>query len=131
MKALDTPILLGLLQGSARLKDQLRRLRGIEFATTEANLLELAYLNSSASAKTRGERLAALTRLRQRITVLPIDARATEEATKRVASATTSRSPLVTAMLGALEAYGCDELLTDQPELFGGTWRFKIRKVTF
>ncbi len=128
MKALDTPILLGLLQGSPRLKDQIRRLRGSELATTEANFLELAYLAASAPSKARTERLTALTRLRQRITVLPIDARATEEASKRIGSAR-ARSPLVTAMLGALEAYGCEELLTDQPDQFGGSWRFKLKKL--
>src|SRR5208282_3428444 len=48
--------------------------------TTEANLLELAYLAASAPARLRGERLTALTRLRQRITVLPIDSRGLEEA---------------------------------------------------
>jgi len=128
MKALDTPILLALLQGSPRVRDQLRRLRGTELATTEANLLELAYLAASAPARLRGERLTALTRLRQRITVLPIDSRGLEEAIRRIAGAP-SRSPLVTAMLGALEAYGCEELLTDRPDQFGGPWRFKLRKV--
>jgi len=128
MKALDTPILLALLQGSPRVRDQLRRLRGTELATTEANFLELAYLAASAPAKLRGERLTALTRLRQRITALPIDSRGLEEASRRIAAAP-GRNPLVTAMLGALEAYGCEELLTDRPDQLGGPWRFKLRKV--
>ena len=128
MKALDTPVLLALLQGSTRVRDQLRRLRGTELATTEANLLELACLAAAAPPKVRAERLATLNRLRQRITVLPIDARGTEEACKRLGGAT-GRSPLVSAMLGALEAYGCEEILTDRPDQFGGPWRFKPKKV--
>ncbi len=128
MKALDTPILLALLQGSSRVRDQLRRLRGTELATTEANFLELAHLAAFAPPKLRGERFTALTRLRQRITVLPIDSRGVEVASRRI-STSPSRSPLVTAMLGALEAYGCEELLTDRPDQVGGPWRFKVRKI--
>jgi predicted nucleic acid-binding protein len=128
MKAIDTPVLLALLHGSPRARDQIRRLKGSELATTEANLLELIQLAALSPARARSERISALSRLRQRITVLPIDARATEAVAKRLSKGS-SRAPLVSAMIGALEAYGCEELLTDRPELLGPPGRFKLRKV--
>jgi len=129
VKALDTPVLLRLLQGGGHVREQLRRLRGSELATTEANFLELLCLVASSPSKQRAERLNALRRLRQRLTVLPLDARGTEAAGKRL-QGFPGITPLVTAMLGALEAYGCEELLTDRPEQFRGSWRFKVRKVS-
>jgi predicted nucleic acid-binding protein len=127
MKALDTAALLTLLEGAPATRAQLARLRGSELATTEANLLELSWLAASAPPRARSSRLAAIARLRRRLTVLPIDARGAEEAQRRLARSGTAMSPLVVAMLGALEAYGCEELLTDDPAQFQGTWRFRIR----
>ena len=129
MKGLDTGVLLALLQGSARAREQLRRLRGSEVATTEANLLELAYLAGTGSPKARGARLAALERLRQRLTVLPIDARSTAEAAQRVSRLPERIPPTVAAMLGALEAAGCDELLTDDRRTIAGDWGFKVKVI--
>jgi hypothetical protein len=129
MKALDTPVLLGLLEGNASVREQLRRLRGMELATTEANLLELAYLAGRGTRRARVERLAALSRLRRRITVLPIDSRAIEAASRRVSLDEPSPAPQVLAMLGALEANGCDELLTAETFAPAGKWRFRVRRI--
>ncbi len=128
MKALDTPVLLALLHGTPRVRDQIRRLRASELATTEANFLELAHLIASGPAKLRKARLNALTRLRQRLTVLPIDCRASEEAARRLGAGRIGPA-LVCGMLGALEAYGCEELLTDHPDQISGPWRFKVRGI--
>jgi len=129
VKALDTSVLLGLLEGSPAVREQLRRLRGVELATTEANFLELAYLAGRGARRTRSERIAALARLRRRITVLPIDNRSTEEATRRIPSEGVDTAPLVLAMLGALESSGCEELLTMDPFAPQGKWRFKTRRI--
>jgi len=129
MKALDTGVLLALLEGSTRARDLLRKLRGIELATTEANLLELGYLAGAAPAKARKGRLAALEKLRQRLTVLEINARSTREATNRLAKGTGPVSLPAAAMLGALQAAGCEELLTDEPRTVSGDWGVRVRAV--
>ncbi|MGB6500080.1 MAG: PIN domain-containing protein [Thermoplasmata archaeon] len=129
MRALDTSVLLALLEGDPSLRQSLRHWRGEEVATTEANLLELAVLAANGPPKTRSHRLAALGRLRRRLTVLPIDSRAVEEAQRRLDRGAAYRSPLTLAMLAALETSGCEELLTDDPRQFEGKWRFKVSKV--
>jgi predicted nucleic acid-binding protein len=129
VKALDTGVLLSLLEGSARVRERIRALRGEEVATTEANLLELAYLAAGGPVRGRVSRLAALERLRQRVTVLPIDARSVREAASRVVRGADGLSPTVAAMLGALVAAGCDEILTDDPKSLGGDWGLKIRAI--
>ena len=127
MKALDTGPLLALLAGSRRARELVRKLRGSELATTEANLLELAWLAAKCPAGARKSRLAALERLRQRITVLPLDARATREVSSRLAQLPRTTSPTVAMMLGALQAAGCEELLTDEPIGVAGDWSFILR----
>jgi predicted nucleic acid-binding protein len=127
VKALDTGVLLALLEGSPKVREQVRRLRGAEVATTEANLLELACLAAAAPPKSRKARLDAIERLRARLTVLPIDARATREAARRGAGAGRGLPPTVLAMLGALAAAGCEELLTDTPRSISGDWGLRVR----
>lgn len=127
MKALDTGVLLALLEGSARARDLIRKLRGAELATTEANLLELGYLAGEGSPRARAGRLATLEKVRQRLTVIPIDARSTREASLRVARLGGRISPTVAAMLGALQGAGCEELLTDDVRSIVGDWGFKVR----
>ncbi len=130
MKALDTPILLGILEGEPSCRALLKRLRGIEVATTEANLLELGYIAAQGSPRSQAARRASLERLRRKLTVLPIDSRAVELATAHVARSGTRPPPLVTAMLGALEAAGCDELFTrERPETLG-KWRLRVSNAT-
>jgi predicted nucleic acid-binding protein len=129
MRALDTGILLGLLEGSARARELLRKLRGSELATTEANLLELAYLAAATPPRGRAARLNALEKLRQRLTVLPLDARAVRESTSGIIRQPERLAPTVAAMLGALEAAGCEELYTDDPRAIAGDWGFKVKVV--
>lgn len=129
MKALDTPALLGLLEGNPRVLAQLRKWKEQEIATTEANLLELMVLAVSGSARARSERIRALGRLRRRLTVLPIDARAGEEAARQAVRLQRPLRPAVLGMLAALESSGCDELLTDDPTQLQGRWRFRLTKL--
>lgn len=127
MKAVDTGVLLALLQGSTKARDAVRRLRGVELATTEANMLELTILAASAPQRDRKGRIEALERLRQRLTVLPLDPRATREGSRRGAGLARPVMPHVLGMLGALEAAGCEELVTDDRGIAGDRWGFRVR----
>jgi predicted nucleic acid-binding protein len=129
MKALDTSVLLSLLEGDPSARDLLKRLRGVELATTEVNLLELGYLAARGPARSHAGRRETLERLRRKLTVLPIDGRAVEQAARRLGKGSERTPPHVLAMLGALEANGCDELLTQEPAVDGGKWRFKITRI--
>jgi predicted nucleic acid-binding protein len=128
MKALDTSVLIALLEGDRPARELVRKLRGVEVATTEANLLELSYLAGRGPVRARTRRREALDRLRRKITVLPIDQRAVSEAERCARKGHAPASPLVAGMLGALEAAGCDELYTADPGECGGRWRFRITK---
>lgn len=128
MKALDTSVLLALLEGDRSARDLVRKLRGVEIATTEGNLLELALLASQGPPRSRSHRREAIERLRRTTTVLPIDQRAVGEAERHVMKGEGTSSPVVAGMLGALEAAGCDELLTSDPEECSGHWRFKVTR---
>jgi predicted nucleic acid-binding protein len=130
MKGLDTSVLLGLLEGETAAKDLLKRLRGVELATTEVNLLELAYLAARGPSRGHGPRREALERLRRKLTVLPIDGRAIEQAGRHLGKGSERTPPHVLAMLGALEANGCDELFTHEMGIDPGKWRFKISQVS-
>ena len=130
MKAFDTAVLLALLEGDRSAKELARKLRGVEVATTEANMLELAFLAAKGSPRGRGRRREALDRLRRKVTVLPLDFRAVAEAERRASKGEGPSSPLLAGMLGALEAAGCDELFTSDPQECGGQWRFKTVKFT-
>jgi predicted nucleic acid-binding protein len=130
MKALDTSVLLALLEGDRSATELVRKLGGVEIATTEANLLELAYLARRGSARVRARRHEALDRLRRKVTILPIDQRAVSEAERCVLKGEHPSSPLVAGMLGALETAGCDELYTTDPQECGGRWRFRVTRFT-
>ena len=112
MKALDTGVLLALLEGSGKARDVIRKLRGVELATTEVNLVELGYL-AAGSRRVTASRLGVLEKLRHRLTVLPIDSRGGREAVALVSGARRPVAPSVAAMVGALRAAGCEELITD------------------
>jgi len=129
MKALDTPVLLALLAGEPKALALGRRWRGEELATTEMNLLELSELASRSARKGRASRSAAISRLRRRLTVLPIERAAIEEASRRQIRGERHENLSILAMLAALEVAGCDELVTDNPTQFSGTWRFRCTKL--
>lgn len=129
MKALDTSVLLAFLEGEPGVKELLKHLRGVEVATTEANLLELAYLADRGPGGHRTARHAALGRLRRKVTVLPIDARSVETASRHLGKGAESAPPLVTAMMSALESYGCEELLTLDPPGSWGKWKVRVTRI--
>lgn len=128
MKGLDTSILLGLLNGDPLVRTTLHRLREVELATTEANLLELALLASREKAERRHRR-SALQQLRNRLTVLPLDARGGERALRQLKDGQPLPPPLVLGMLSAFDSAGCDELLTRGDCEGWGKWGFKITRV--
>ena len=128
MKALDTSVLLALLEGDRSARDLIRKLRGVEIATTEGNLLEPAVLASQGPPRARAHRREAIERLRRKLTVLPLDQRAVSEAERHLSKGEGSTAPVVAGMLGALEAAGCDELVTSDPEECAGHWRFKVTR---
>lgn len=129
MKALDTSILLALLEGEAGAREILKRVRGEEVATTEANLLELVYISGHGPGRSQAARRLALERLRRKITVLPIDSRAVDLAGRHMGKGAGDLPPLVLAMMATLEASGCDELLTRDEPPRSGKWRFKLTRV--
>ena len=129
MKALDTSVLLGLLEGDGASRALVGRLRGVEVATTEANLLELALIAGHGPARIQRSRREVLARLRRKLTVLPIDGRAIELATRRLDRSNEPTPPLVLAMLGALESSGCDELFVREPVRVSPRWKLKITRI--
>lgn len=126
MKALDTSVLVALLEGDRAARDLVRKLRGVEVATTEANLLELSYLAAQGSSHARSHRQESLERLRRRLTVLPIDARAVGNAGHLLRRGADRYPPTLLAMMGALEAGSCDELFTFDRGLARGRWKVRI-----
>ena len=128
MKALDTSVLLALLEGDRSARELVRKLREVEIATTEGNFLELAYLASRGSPRVRARRREALARLRRKLTVLPIDMRAVGEAENCVLHGEAPPTPLLAGILGALESAGCDELFTSDPQECRGRWRFQVTR---
>ncbi|HYA70541.1 MAG TPA: PIN domain-containing protein [Thermoplasmata archaeon] len=130
MKALDTSVLLALLEGDRSARDLVRKLREVEIATTEANFLELAYLAHRGPPRVRARRRETLGRLRRKLTVLPIDPRAVSEVETCISHGDAPATPLLAGMLGALEAAGCDELFTSDPQDCRGRWRFQITRFT-
>lgn len=114
MKALDTPVLLSVLRDRAKVRALLTSMAGHELATTEVNLLELELLARADASRGLEKRLAALERLRRRLTVLPIDERATRAASALARSAPRTTSPNVLLMLGAIEAASCSEWVTNR-----------------
>jgi len=119
MIGLDTPVLLRLLRGDGSSKALLKRLEGEEVCTTAINLFELEALARLDGSPGREQRVAALDRLRRKITILPIEERgsglAAAHAAKEPGSAAHGTSWLI---LGALEANGCTEWLTDPSSAF-------------
>lgn len=129
MKGLDTSVLLGLLEGDGPSRALISRLRGVEVATTEANLLELALIAGHGPRRRQRSRREVLERLRRKLTVLPVDARSIELATRRLDRSSEPTAPLVLAMLGALESSGCDELFVREPVRVSPRWKLKVTRI--
>ena len=129
MKGLDTSVLLGLLEGDGASRALIGRLRGVEVATTEANLLELALIAGHGPPRLQRSRREVLARLRRKLTVLPIDGRALELVTRRLERSPEPTPPLMLAMLGAFESNGCDELFVRDPVRVSPRWKLKITRI--
>lgn len=129
MKALDTGVLREILEAGPGSKELLRRLRGVEVATTERSILELSALARRSPAKLRAARRASVDRLRRKLTVLTIDARAVAEAARHATGSTSSEGLWRLAEWGALEANGCDELISFGKGSLPGKWRFKVTRI--
>jgi predicted nucleic acid-binding protein len=129
MKGFDTSVLLALLEGDTAARELLRRTRGVELATTEANLLELALIARHGPAHSQRARREVLDRLRRKITVLPIDSRAVDHIDRHLQKTGDMFPPLVLAMMGALEAAGCDELFTRNSPQDLGKWKLKVSRI--
>lgn len=113
MKALDTPILLRLLRGDPRTAAFLRKISAEELATTTINLFELEVIARTDPSPGRERRLAALERLRRKLTILPVDETAAVEAANALGRVG-PHSPNASACLiaGALVAGRCSEWIT-------------------
>lgn len=130
MKGLDTPILLGILDGSPSVRTVLRGLSGEELATTELNMVELALIASHGGPRGRRERLQALERLRRRLTVLPIDRRATELLAQKAVEGKSAAEMHLNTIMATFEAAGCSHVLTDhRPPGSGAGWKLKVTSV--
>jgi len=129
VKALDAGALRGVLEADPGSRELLRRLRGVEVATTERAMLELSVLARRSPSKAQVARRTAVDRLRRKLTVLPIDARAIAEAARRASGNPSFEELWRLAEWGALEANGCDELFTPVRPAATGKWRFKVTRV--
>ncbi|MGA7845893.1 MAG: PIN domain-containing protein [Thermoplasmata archaeon] len=112
MKGLDTPVLLGLLDGAPKPRALVRALAGEELATTEVNLFEIEVLGRRDKSPGKERRTQALERLRRKLTVLPIDEESTRRAATIAASARQTAPEGTWLCLGAAEAHGCSEWIT-------------------
>jgi hypothetical protein len=129
VKALDSGVLRSILEGDRAARDLLRHLRGFEVATTERALLELGIQARRAPSKVQSARRTVLDRLRRKLTVLPVDHRAVNEALRRATAKSTAEELWQLAEWGALEAGGCEELFTHSTHAPAGKWRFKVTRV--
>jgi predicted nucleic acid-binding protein len=117
MKGLDTPVLLGLLEGAPKPQALVRALAGEELATTEVNLFEIELLGRREKSPGKERRMQALERLRRKLTVLPIDEESTRRAAAIAASARQTAPEGTWLCLGAAEAHGCSEWITSSAGL--------------
>lgn len=129
MKGLDTPILLGILHGSASSSTLLRSLRGEELGTTELNFLELGLIAERDARSARAARLASLEKLRRRLTVLPLTSGGVTAAA-RLQERGVLGSTIELAIWGVIEAAGCSEWITSSDFRPNRRTHIKVRIVT-
>lgn len=129
MIGLDTPLLLAVLRGGETGRKLLRELGDEELVTTELNLLELDVLARRDPSAGRERRLAGIQRLRQRLTVVPVDMVATQTAALHAAHGPPS-SILLSAMLGSAEAAGCTRWITTDDSGVG-RWPGRMKVARF
>jgi predicted nucleic acid-binding protein len=116
MKVLDTPLLLDLLRGRVSVRTLAEHAKGEELATTELNLFELEVMARIGPKVGRDRRLAAVQRLRRKLTILPIDERACQLGAAAQASHVRAASALECLMLGSARAAGASAWWTSPKE---------------
>lgn len=120
VKALDTPALLAILEGRREAAWLIEEVAGGEVGTTEVNLCELEAAVRADGRADRARRLAALDRLRRRISVFAVDEKATRAASRLVAEGHGATSLTTGLILGTVQANGATELITTQAGRFEG-----------
>jgi len=124
MKGLDTPLLVSLLRGESRGRRLVKKLGGEELCTTVINGFELEAVARADPPRGRDHRVAAIQRLRRKVALLGVDARAAEIAAQYAAKHPEVRTPSLNwLILGALEANGCREWYTTAESRFPTTSR--------
>ncbi len=114
MKGLDTPVLLALLAGRASARALFEGKAEEELCTTEINLFELEAIARASPSGGRARRLAALERLRHRITVLPLDDRGAKAAALLASTNPAGVSSTGCLVAGCFLANGASELVTTE-----------------
>jgi predicted nucleic acid-binding protein len=126
MKAVDASFLRGLLEGDPRILRFLSTLRGERLATTEIEygaLVKLAETGPKSRQKLRRE---VVRRLRERITVIPIDDRASRVLEQALAQGAAQGGSLANLhSLCALEAAGCEVVYSLSNLHVGRGWKLK------
>lgn len=126
MKAVDASFLKGLLEGDPRILRFLSTLRRERLVTTEteyAVLLKLAGAGPRSQRKTRRE---AVRRLRERLTVVPVDERASRILEVALTDGGLSGASISNLhSLCALEANGCEVVYSLSTVRVGRGWRLK------
>ncbi len=129
MKALDTPVLVGILHDAPFAKPLLRSLHGEEIATTELNIFELKRIAATGPRSVRSSREAALSKLRRRVTVLPVMPDSVAESTRFLTGEPRANDHFA-LVWGVLVAAGCSEWITTKPYLpRGHKLPFRVRVV--
>lgn len=125
MKALDTPVLLAFLRGRPSARKAIQAWSEDELATTELTLFDLEVAARTDPSPGKEHRLAALERLRRKVTVLPVDARASRWAAE--ARARYRMKPLTALALGVLETNGVTDWLVGPPKVSVARPHIRVR----
>lgn len=112
MKGIDTPVLVDLLRGRAAAWESVLSGQPEELATTEINLFELETLARREGKAGLDRRLAAVRHLRQKVSVLAVDERASNRASLFAVSDKSGAPPLDWLVVAAAETSGCTTWLT-------------------
>lgn len=127
LRGLDTPVLLALLRGEGRVSSYLRKWEAEELCTTVVNLFELETIARADRSPGRERRLAALERLRRKLTVLPVDERSARLGAQEAAKGDPASAPPGTwLILGALIAAGCSEWISTREARFPASADLRI-----
>jgi predicted nucleic acid-binding protein len=112
MKALDASVLVALLRGRPEAKALLRSLHGEELCAPQLVLVELEALARLDASPGLERRLAAVEKLRRRLTVLPIEEKGAQIAAKILGAHPRNASLSAALTAGALEAQHVGEWIT-------------------